>query len=241
MKRIKVGNLDVWTAGGDDREGGGDGPAIVLCHGFGAPGNDLVPLWREIEAGRSTRWFFPEAPLAVDLGFGTTGRAWWPIDMMRLQEAIQAGRRDELANTMPDGLLEARAALETTLQELEAHHKLDRSRTLIGGFSQGAMVTTEIALHAGDNPYAGLVIFSGTLLCRDRWTEAAKNSAKTIHALQTHGRRDPLLPFSLAEELRDILKGAGAELEFVAHNGGHELPGSALEGLGRFARGRLGT
>ena len=53
--------------------GRGEGPAVLLCHGFGAPGDDLAALARVVDAGPGVRWFFPEAPLALDWG----GRAWW--------------------------------------------------------------------------------------------------------------------------------------------------------------------
>ncbi len=236
MKRTKLGGLDVWSAGGVDGSGAGDGPGVVLCHGFGAPGDDLVSLWRAIDAGRGVRWFFPEAPLDLSRAFGALARAWWPIDMAKLDEAIRTGRRDELAATEPPGMAEARRALEATLDALETELRLPRDRTLLGGFSQGAMISTEIALHAAARPFAGLAILSGTLLCRDRWREAASASAPGIDAVQTHGRRDPLLPFTLAEELRDLLVGAGAKVELVAHGGGHEIPTSALDALGSLAR-----
>jgi len=37
-----AGGLDVWMAGGEDREGGGEGPAIVLCHGAFKGGDRAV-------------------------------------------------------------------------------------------------------------------------------------------------------------------------------------------------------
>ena len=48
MRTTTLGQLTVHLTGGTDREGGGDGPLVVLLHGFGAPGTDLVPLWREL-------------------------------------------------------------------------------------------------------------------------------------------------------------------------------------------------
>jgi phospholipase/carboxylesterase len=238
MKQRRFGDLDVWCAGGSDREGGGNGPAIVLCHGFGAPGDDLVDLWRAVDAGKGVRWFFPEAPLSLEEMFGAPARAWWLIDMARLDEAIRTGRRDELAESTPDGMAEARILLEGCLDALETDAAVRRTATIIGGFSQGAMITTEVSLFAED-PYAGLAILSGTLLCRDRWKEAATRTAPLLHVAMTHGRRDPLLPFSLAEELRDILTAAGADLRFVAHNGGHEIRQSALDALRDLAKTRL--
>ena len=235
MKIEKIGPLRVVAAGGVDRQGGGDGPAIVLCHGFGASGDDLVPLARVADVGAGVRWFFPEAPLAVDLGYGMSGRAWWPIDMVRLQEALMRGQARMLAGETPEGLAEARAALEGCLAVLEAEHGLRRDRTIVGGFSQGAMLTTEIALHASP-AFAGLAVLSGNLLCEDRWKPAAERAGAGLRALVSHGRGDPILPFSGAEALRALLEQAGAEVMWVPHGGQHEIPHAALEGLGKLAR-----
>lgn len=216
--------------------GRGDGPAILLCHGYGAPGDDLVPFGREVDAGRGVRWFFPEAPIA--LGFG--GKAWWDIDLMRLQTLQMRGQRRVLAGETPAGLAAARAALEATIEELERSHGVRREALVIGGFSQGAMLTTEVALHA-DRPFAGLVGLSGNLLSEDRWTEAARRNGPSIHALLTHGRNDPLLPFEGAEALRDVLVAAGADVDWLAHGGQHEIPYPAVQRFASFARKRLGT
>lgn len=238
MKRSKVGPLDVWFAGGTDGDGGGDGPAIVLCHGFGAGGDDLVSLWRAVDVGRGVRWFFPEAPISLAHLFGGPARAWWLIDMAKLDAAMRAGRIRELKSETPEGLAEARAALEDTLFTLGKEHGLDRARTIVGGFSQGAMLTTEIALHA-EAPFAGLAVLSGTFLSETRWREAAKTSGPKLHVAQSHGRRDPILPFGLAEELSAMLTEHGASVDFVAHGGAHEIPAAALDGLARLAAARF--
>ena len=239
MTRIEAGGLTVHVAGGADGLGGGDGPAIVLCHGFGAPGDDLVALSGALPVPPGTRWFFPEAPLTIDFGFGQTGRAWWPIDMMALQEAMLRGRRDALSTTTPDGLHEARRALAGCLEALGATHGIVRNSTLVGGFSQGSMLATELALSEGE-PFAGLVVLSGTLLCRDRWEPMARAHAAGLHVLMTHGRRDPILPFAWAEDLRAVLAAAGADVTWVPHAGAHEIPRLALEGLAAFAKATLG-
>jgi len=216
--------------------GRGDGPAILLCHGFGAPGDDLVPLAREVDAGPGVRWFFPEAPLAPAALGG--GRAWWMIDIERRISLVARGRGAELRAETPPGLAEARAAVEQTVAALEREHGVRRDRLIIGGFSQGAMVTTEVALHA-EQPFAGLCILSGTLLSEARWTAAARARGSALHVLLSHGRRDPLLPFADAEALRGLLEHAGASVDRVPHDGQHEIPRVVLERLGAFARARF--
>lgn len=241
MKKLEAGALNVVCAGGADRDGGGDGPAIVLCHGFGASGDDLVSLARVVDLGRETRWFFPEAPLDLSATFGGPARAWWPIDMEALLIRRERGEVREMAKETPERLGKARGELLSMLDALEASHGLRRDRTILGGFSQGAMLTTEVALHAFDRPFAGLAVLSGTLLSEPRWTEAVARTGPGIHALVTHGRRDPILPYSGAEALRDLLVGAGATVDFVAHGGQHEIPESALAGLVRLAKARVGA
>ncbi|MFO0613681.1 MAG: hypothetical protein U0414_13890 [Polyangiaceae bacterium] len=239
MKKLKAGDLGVVAVGGADRDGGGDGPAIVLCHGFGASGDDLVSLARVVDVGRNVRWFFPEAPLDLSTMFGGAARAWWEIDMERMMAAQQRGAVQELAKETPPRLGKARGELLSMLDALEASHGLRRDKTIIGGFSQGAMLATEVALHAFDRPFAGLAVLSGTVLSEERWIEAAARSGPKIHALVTHGRRDPILPFVGAEALRDLLSKAGATVDFVPHGGQHEIPESALDGLVRLAKARV--
>ncbi|MCK6592728.1 MAG: hypothetical protein HUU21_23830 [Polyangiaceae bacterium] len=238
MTLSTIGPLRVRSFGGSDRRGGGDGPAILLCHGFGAPGDDLCSLARVVPVPSTVRWFFPEAPLAIDFGYGMQGRAWWHIDMMRLQEALMRGDPRVLRHETPVGLTEAREALEGCIDALVRDHNVSRDRLLIGGFSQGGMLTTEIALHA-PRPFAGLAVMSGTLLCEDRWREAARASGPNLHALMSHGRADPLLPFDGAVALKELFEEAGASVAWVPHSGQHEIPMIVLQRLGAFAGERF--
>src|SRR5512134_2337117 len=110
MRVIKLGELTARVTGGTDREGGGNGPVLVLFHGFGAPGTDLVPLYRALDVPREVRFVFPAAPLVLDprAPDELAPRAWWLIDIIGLQQAIAQGRSVELAREKPAGLDEAR-------------------------------------------------------------------------------------------------------------------------------------
>lgn len=238
-----MGKLRVHVRGGADRQGGGNGPALLLCHGFGAPGNDLVSLARVVDAGRDVRWFFPEAPVEVAVGPGMYGRAWWDIGMDQLMMNLMRGDIDaamKRLDEVPAGLAGAKAALASTIEVLEKDHGITRDRLVIGGFSQGAMLATETFVSSTE-PFAGLVVLSGTRLGADMWSEGLARHGANLHALVTHGRRDPLLPFGRAEVLRDMMKQAGAHVTWVPHGGAHEIPAVCLDALGAFARARLGA
>ncbi len=238
-----MGSLRVHMVGGADRRGGGDGPAILLCHGFGAPGDDLVSLARVIDVGRDVRWFFPEAPLEVPVGPGMSGRAWWDIGMEQLMMHLMRGDIDaamKRLDEVPAGLQPAKQALSEVFAVLEKDHGVTKDRLILGGFSQGSMLATEMVV-SSDEPYAGLVVLSGTRLGGSMWEPGLSRLGTRLHALITHGRRDPLLPFSRAEILRDMMIAAGADVTWVPHGGAHEIPAPCLHALAAFARNRLNT
>ena len=234
MKVEQLGGLKVRLTGGTDGRGGGDGPVVVLLHGWGAPGDDLVPLGQEIAAPRGTRFVFPEAPLSLQMGFGDL-RGWWMLDLEQRQREIAAGRARDLSRKVPEGLAEARSKVIALLDELE--RRLGVKQMVLGGFSQGAMLACDVALHSG-RPLAGLVMLSGTLLAADEWTPLMPKR-KGLKVFQSHGSADPLLPSFMAEQLRDLLNQAGLSVEWVGFRGGHEIPGMVLDKLGVFLHAAL--
>ncbi len=225
-----------------DRLPDGTQPALslVLCHGFGAPGDDLVPLADALLADprlAKVRCIFPEAPLSLG-GMGFGARAWWMIDVGRIDRAMREGRLLELVNEEPDGLAAARRKLRACLEALLAASGHDWERLVLGGFSQGAMLSTDVALRAEEAP-AGLAILSGTVLCESLWRKRAARRAG-MPIVQSHGRADPLLPFTLAERLRELLREAGLTVGFHAFGGGHTIPPEVLPALADLVADRLG-
>ena len=230
MKRARVAGLDVVLTGGTDREGGGSGPLVVLLHGFGAPGDDLVPLQRVMRLPRETRFAFPAAPIELDMMPGYDARAWWHIDMMRLQNAIERGDMRDLSTEVPEGLDEARGKMDAFLTQIRAD--LSPSTLVLGGFSQGSMLSMDVALRTSQSIDA-LVILSGTLLAQDTWVPKMTGlRGKPI--FQSHGTHDPILPYALAERLKTELTTAGANVTFVPFRGQHEIPPPVLDALVAF-------
>ncbi|QDU81073.1 Carboxylesterase 2 [Polystyrenella longa] len=207
---------------------------VVLCHGFGAPGTDLVPLSSELlgaipDLNEKVQFVFPEAPLSLaPYGYGD-GRAWWMIDMMALQRAMEEGDFRDFRGGEPEGMAESRALLQETLEAIRERTGLGWDKIVLGGFSQGAMLTTDITLRLNENP-AGLVIYSGTLLNEAEWTRLAPQRAG-LNVIQSHGLQDPILPYNGAELLRDMLTNAGVEVEFIPFPSVHTITAEGLQSL----------
>jgi phospholipase/carboxylesterase len=210
--------------------------AVVLCHGFGASGADLVPLAGELLArapslGPKVRFVFPAAPLTLPSFGSGDARAWWPIDFeaaVALRAAGPAGTAQARAR-VPEGLASARRQLAGCVEAVAQTAGLGLGRIVLGGFSQGAMVTTDLTLRQDEAP-AALAILSGTLICEGEWTSRAPRR-KGLRVLQSHGRADPLLPFSDAEALWGLLRAAGLTVDFLAFDGPHTIPEEALDRL----------
>ena len=231
MREAVLGGLKVRLVGGSDGRGEGDGPIVLLLHGFGAPGHDLVPLADVIEVPGGTRWLFPEAPLSLNMGFGDS-RAWWIIDFSRIQEDRAAGRIRDLSVEIPQGLALARERFLAFLKELPQQFQIDYKETVIGGFSQGALLTCDAVLHT-DYPFAGLVQLSGNLLARAIWSPLIPKR-KGLPVFQSHGTLDDILPHIGAEHLRDTLTQSGLAVEWQSFRGGHEIPKPVLQRLSMF-------
>lgn len=223
--------LRVHIAGGSDREGGGDGPAVVLLHGYGAPGDDLAALWRVLRVPRGTRFVFPEAPLTLPQ-YGSLARAWWHIDIEAIQRAASSGQVRDRSREEPAGLAEAHAAVNELLDHVQERLSVSPQRLVLGGFSQGAMLSCDVALRGG-RALAGLVLLSGTLICSEVWSAAA-SARRDLPVFQSHGRRDEILPWEGAVALRELWQQAGVTLDFVPFQGGHEIPPVVLQQLGEF-------
>lgn len=228
MREVIVGGLKIRLTGGSDGHGGGSGPVVMLLHGFGAPGDDLVPLADVIPVPSGTRWFFPEAPLSLNMGFGDS-RAWWIVDFARIQEDRAAGRMRDLSVEVPQGLALTRERFLVFLKELP---QIDYKKTVIGGFSQGAMLTCDAVLHT-NYPFAGLVQLSGNLLAQAIWGPLL-TKRKGLPVFQSHGTLDDILPHIGAERLRDALIQSDLAVEWHSFRGGHEIPEPVLTRLGVF-------
>jgi phospholipase/carboxylesterase len=231
MREEQLAGLRTRITGGIDGKGGGNGPVMILLHGFGAPGDDLVSLADVLQVPAGTRFVFPEGPLSLSFG-PRDARAWWLIDMARIEQDRAAGRIRDLSNEIPKGLAPVREHMLAFLKEVEQKFGAGPRKTILGGFSQGAMLSCDLMLRT-TQLYAGLVQLSGTLIAKQEWVPLLQKR-KSVPVFQSHGMQDEILPYVGAEGLRDTLIHAGLSVEWHSFRGGHEIPRTVLQRLGPF-------
>lgn len=241
IQTSKIGPLECTIVGPPDGNQSVE-LAVVLCHGFGAPGTDLVPLAEEILGAASIEpakvaFVFPAAPLVLEAFGGFEGRAWWMINMQGLAEMMETNDFSELRTAVPPGIIEAREMLNETLDELFSRYALSWDRLILGGFSQGAMLTTDTVFHADRNPLA-LIQMSGTMVCENQWREKIRDH-RGLKVLQSHGTIDPVLPYQASEWLRDLFVENGCDVKFLPFHGVHTIPMEMLEEIKQLIEANL--
>jgi phospholipase/carboxylesterase len=212
--------LEVLTAGGRGP------PTLVLLHGLGSSAAEWLPFTKTIAWPPPGRFVFPEGP-------GRTGRpggrSWWPLDLGGFAAADGA---PDLARTRPPGL---QAAAERVAQLLRRLAWSPGGAVVLGGFSQGAMVASEVGFRS-TVPIAALVLLSGTPVDADSWRRGY-STRRGLPVFISHGRADTVLSFAGSERMQRELASAGLRVTWVAFDGGHEIPAEVVVALNTFLRG----
>lgn len=178
-------------------------PTVVLLHGYDMVPEDLAPFGASIAL--PLRFVFPQGPVkAVGEGAPRKGYAWWPTEIESDSHAAD----------------DARCRLRECLAGLV--RKYAPRRWVLGGFSQGALLSCDYVLRTGWRP-SGLIVLSGVLPKFADWPRAAQY-AQGLPVLQSHGEADEILAMEAGISLRDHLEAWGADLQWRAFPGAHDIP-----------------
>lgn len=219
----KIGSLDVI-----DIPGKQNGFCIVMMHGYGADANDLADLSHVLKTPPGTRWLIPNGPLQIPVSPFFTGRAWSPINLEEWQRALAEGRPRDLSKDRPKEFLDSQSKI---LEMLEIA-KVNFEKTIFAGFSQGAMLATQLALVNNKKPL-GLMIFSGTLINATEW-ETMATRLSGFNFFQCHGEHDDVLSITGAKKLEELLKRQGLVGNLQTFKGAHDIPTEALAGAQKY-------
>ena len=167
---------------------------LVLFHGRGADEHDLVPLLDLLDPEQRLLGVTPRGPLSLPPG----GAHWYAVQEIGYPDPGTFLPTEKLASQWLDGL-----AAETGIPP---------ERSVLGGFSQGAVMTYTLGLGADRPRPAGLVALSGFLPTVPGWE--LDLSAPLPPVAIGHGTYDPIIEVGWGRQARELLEGAGADVTY---------------------------
>lgn len=190
-------------------------PTLVLLHGYGSNKEDLFGL---LPYFKDYNLVCFQAPIAMGMG----GFAWYPIDWNNGAKIIDC---EEVAS--------AKSLVLDAIEDWTASNQIT-GRMVIGGFSQGAILST--AIYASGYEAAGYVFLSGYAL--PEWRNQLSSLVSNIPVFQSHGTEDPVIPFEWAHATSELLT-TNSNYNFHAFTMGHNLNMPCISKLQEFLKNTL--
>ncbi|HEY4264545.1 MAG TPA: dienelactone hydrolase family protein [Micropepsaceae bacterium] len=187
---------------------------VVLCHGYGSDGNDLIglaPHWRNALAGAA--FVSPNAPERI----AGAGYQWFPLSRIDPQETLR-------------GTEAAAPKLNAFIDEELARLQLTGDKLALVGFSQGTMMSLYVGLRRNPAP-AAIVGFSGMLV----GAESLPHSGNAPPVLLLHGDMDQVIAPQALFMSANALGAAGVSVQWHMSKGlAHGIDATGLALAGQF-------
>ena len=169
--------------------------AIVLFHGRGADEHDLVPLFDLLDPEGRLLGAAPRGPLALPPG----GAHWYAVR--------------EVGYPDPATFRQTFARAATWLDDMLAVNSVSIAKTVLGGFSQGAVMAYSLALGPDRPRPAGIMAFSGFIPTVEDFSLNLVN-VKGLPVAIGHGVYDPIIGVEWGRRARDLFTEAGADVVY---------------------------
>jgi phospholipase/carboxylesterase len=178
---------------------------LILHHGRGADEHDLLGLADVLDPQRRLHVVTPRGPLTVP---GWPGYHWYVVPRVGYPE--------------PETFHSAYGKLADFHDELWERTGVGPDRTVLGGFSMGSVMSYAMGL-GGERPApAGILAFSGFVPTVSGWEPSLADRTQ-LRAFIAHGRQDPVMQVQFGRAARDLLSGAGLEVEYHESDAGHQI------------------
>jgi phospholipase/carboxylesterase len=211
--------------------------AVVMVHGYGSDGNDLIALAADFaEVLPETVFYAPNAPEPTSFGMGYQ---WFYIsenynpELMRRDPHVRA----QTLETVLDGTDDVVASLNAYMDDILARHALTPDRLVMLGFSQGTMLALHVALRRKAQ-IAGVVGYSGALPAASRLRQEIASRPPVI---LIHGEADPVVPAFSSSDAAAILKSLNVPCELhLVSDVEHGIDDRGIALGAKFLRDKLG-
>jgi phospholipase/carboxylesterase len=178
---------------------------LLLHHGRGTDEQDLFGLADLLDPRRRLLVVAPRAPLTLP---GAPGFHWYTVP--------RVGYPDH------DTFHAARKLLAALHDELWERTGIEPSRTVLGGFSMGTVMSYAMGLGADRPAVAGILAFSGFVPIVEGW-EPSLADRSDARVFLAHGRRDPIMEIGFAHRARELLEEGGLAVDYHESDVGHEI------------------
>lgn len=193
---------------------------LILHHGRGTDERDLLGLANVLDPAKRLHVVSPRAPLQIP---GSPGYHWYHVHRVGFPDPETFGPTRELLAELHDELWERTG--------------IPPERTVLGGFSQGTVMSYALGL-SGDRPApAGILAFSGFIPTVEGW-EPSLADRPQLRALISHGVRDPVISIDFARAARELLTDGGLQVDYHEHPGGHHIDPRQLDEAARWLADR---
>jgi phospholipase/carboxylesterase len=178
---------------------------LVLHHGRGTDERDLIGLADFLDPERRLLVVTPRAPLTLP---GSPGYHWYMVPRVGYpdRQSFEA----------------AREALTDLHDQLWEESGMGPERTVLGGFSMGAVMSYAMGLGADRPAVAGILAFSGFVPTVEGW-EPSLADRQATRAFVSHGQRDPVIGVEFAERARELLEAGGLDVTYRTSELGHQI------------------
>ena len=179
---------------------------LVLHHGRGSDEQDLMGLAGVLDPDRRLHVVTPRAPLQLA---GSPGYHWYLVP--------RVGYPD------PDSFRAASAELAALHDHLWEHTGIGPERTVLGGFSMGTVMSYALGLDGERPAPAGILALSGFIPTVEGWQPSLEDRSAVTRVLIAHGRLDPVIPVTFAQQARKLLEQSGFEVDYRESDAGHNV------------------
>ena len=185
--------------------------ALILLHGVGSNEQDLISLAQYLPTDFTV--ISPRGPFTL----GEGRYAWYQVDFSTGKPEI---------NTTQE--LQSREIIQDFITQVKAAYKLDE--VLLGGFSQGAIMSYTIGLTQPEL-VSGVLTFSGRILQEIKPLITTSDKLKNLAVFVAHGTQDGTLPVEYAREAKSFLVSKGITPDYHELNIGHQISGEVIDAV----------